>query len=407
MRKRLAKLATEPDIAALERIAARRGARAWIVGGALRDLALAREAAEIDVAVDGDAGAIAREMESDGRGRAVLLSGERKPRVFRVAGRGRTIDVAEIEGDSIEPDLARRDFTANAMAVEIRTGTLLDPYGGVADISLRRLRMVSERNLHDDPLRPLRAARLFATHDLRPDRATSRASRLAAPALERVAGERVQAELAKLLEAPRPASALCWAAATGLLGPAFRLPITDSRWRRIARASAVLDSAAVVRLSPQRRRRLRLAFLFGRAGLSAREAASLLRRVRWGSAEADEVSRLLELARSAPDATVEGDDVWRWLLDAGELAEDALRLLSALKPRSRPAVARLRALLSRRRPLPDVRGADVLEWLGIAPGPEVGRLLDSVRVEALAGRVRTRDDARKWLRARRLKLPGS
>jgi tRNA nucleotidyltransferase (CCA-adding enzyme) len=373
----------------------------------LRDLALVREVAEVDVAVDGDAGAIARGMESAGRGRAVLLSGERKPRVFRVAGRRRTIDVAEIEGGSIETDLARRDFTANAMAAEMGSRTLLDPFGGVADLSRRRLRMVSERNLRDDALRPLRAARLFATHGLRPDRATSRASRLAAPGLERVPAERVQAELAKLLEAARPARALSWAAAAGFLGPAFRLPIGDSRWRRISGAAAVLDSPAVERLPPARRRRLRLAYLLGRAGLSAREAAVHLRRGRFGSDDAVAVSRLLELAMAAPRAARGGDAVWRWLLDAGDLAEDALKLFGALAPRSRAAVARLRARAARRRPMPDVRGADVLEWLNIAPGPQVGRLLDSVRVEALAGRVRTREEARKWLRARTLEMPNS
>ncbi|HEY6066106.1 MAG TPA: hypothetical protein VIY96_08105 [Thermoanaerobaculia bacterium] len=400
-RKRLANLAREPDLSALERIAANRRAKIWIVGGALRDIALGRDVSEIDVAVEGDAGAIAREMESAGRGRAVLLSGDRRPRVFRVAGRRRTIDLAEIEGGSIESDLARRDFTANAMAVEIGQRTLLDPHRGMADLSGRRLRMVSEKNLHDDPLRPLRAARLFATHELRPDRATSRASRLAAPLLARVPGERIQAELAKLLEAPRSAPALAWAASTGLLAPAFRVPIPDSRWRRIARDSAVLDSAAVRRLSPDRRLRLRLAFLLDRAGLSAPEAAASLRRVRWGSAQAREASRLLELAERAPAAAVGGDEAWRWLLDAGELAEDALRLTATLEPRSRSAVARLTARLARRRPLPDVRGADVLDCARIEPGPEVGRLLDAVRVEALAGRVRTREEARKWLRAQR------
>jgi tRNA nucleotidyltransferase/poly(A) polymerase len=406
-RKRLARLVAEPDLVALDGIAASRGERVWIVGGALRDVLLQRDVAEIDVAVSGDAGALARAMESAGRGRAVLLSGERKPRVFRVAGRGRTLDVAELEGGSTEADLARRDFTANAIAVEIRSGALIDPFGGIADLSLRRLRMVSARNLHDDPLRPLRAARLIATHDLRPDRATSRASRLAAPELARVPGERVQSELAKLLEAPRTARALSWAAATGLLGPAFRVSIPDSRWRRIARGAAALDSSGVVRLPPHRRRRLRLAFLLGRVGLSARETAAALRRLRWGSAEAAEVSRLLELAMTAAHAAREGNAAWRWILEAGELADDALRLLPLLRPAGRPAARRLRARLARRGPLPDVRGADVLEWLGIAPGREVGRLLTALRVEALAGRVRTRDDARKWLLGERRDLPDS
>lgn len=405
LRAAIAKLAAEPDLAELRRIVARRGGRVWIVGGALRDLALGRAAPEVDVAVHGDAHAIAKEMESRGHGRAVFLSGDRKPRVFRVAGRRRTVDVAEIEGGSIEADLARRDFTANAMAAELPGGALFDPHGGLDDLSRRRLRMISLANLLDDPLRPLRAARLLATHGLVPDRQTSRACREAADGLRRVAEERVQAELEKLLQAPRAAPALSWAAANGLLGPALKIPLPDARWRMIARAAAALDTPAARRLSPERLRRLRLAFLAGRA-LSSRDAAPWLRRMRWGAVEAGEVTRLLELAASAPGAAA-GETIWRWLLDAGDRAADALRLLEALRPSARPTVRRLRARVARRRSIPDVRGADVLAWAGILPGPQVGRLLDAVRIEALAGRIRSRDDARRWLSGKRQSLLSS
>ncbi|HLN80983.1 MAG TPA: hypothetical protein VK392_07305, partial [Thermoanaerobaculia bacterium] len=398
LRERIAKLAAEGDLAELTRIAADRGERVWIVGGALRDLALGREVPEVDVAVHGDAGAIAREMESRGRGRAVLLSGDRKPRVFRVAGGVRTVDLAEIEGETIEIDLARRDFTANALAVELPAGVFLDPHGGLADLSRRRLRMVSEKNLADDPLRSLRAARLLATHGLTPDRETSRAARRAADGLRRVAGERVQAELAKLLEAPRAAPALVWAATNALLGSALRISIPEVRWRQIAKAAAALDSSSSRKLPRDRLRRLRLAFLAGRAGLSGRSAASWLRGGRWGTAEAGEVARLLELS-SAASKSRGGEEDWRWLLDAGESGLDILRLLELLEPRSRPNVRRLRSRAARRRPIPEVRGADVLEWAQIRPGPEVGRLLDAVRIEALAGRVRNREEARRWLGA--------
>jgi tRNA nucleotidyltransferase/poly(A) polymerase len=263
--------------------------------------------------------------------------------------------------------------------------------------------MVSRANLLDDPLRILRAARLFATHDLVPDRATSGACRAAAAGLGRVAGERVQAELAKLLEAPRAAPALSWAAANGLLGPALRIPPPESRWRAIARAAASLDSAAARRIPGERLRRLRLAFLAGRAGLSARDAALWLRRGRSANADAVEVSRLLELAGAAARAG-DGEPFWRWLLDAGDRAGDAIRLLAALHPRSRRLVRRLRARVARRRPIPELRGADVLEWLEIRPGPDVGRLLDAARIEALAGRIHSREDARRWLTKERQRL---
>jgi tRNA nucleotidyltransferase/poly(A) polymerase len=126
---------------------------AWIVGGALRDRALGRAVSEVDLAVSGDAERVADALESRGFGRAFLLSADRSPRVFRVAGRRRLLDVAEIEGGSIETDLARRDFTVNALAFDLATGTLLDPFHGLGDLDRRRLTMVAEKNLADDPLR--------------------------------------------------------------------------------------------------------------------------------------------------------------------------------------------------------------------------------------------------------------
>jgi tRNA nucleotidyltransferase/poly(A) polymerase len=221
-----------------------------------------------------------------------------------------------------------------------------------------------------------------------------------------MADERVQAELGKLLEAPRVAASLSGAASNGRLGPATRIDLPDARWRAIGRSFATLDAPSIARLAPERRRRLRLAFLAGRAGLSPRDAASWLRQARWGSIEAGEVTRLLELAESARVVNDVGD-VWRWLLAGGDRASDALTLLAALHPRARGIVRRLRNRVARRRSIPDVRGADVIEWAGVAPGPEVGRLLDSIRIEALAGRIRSREDARKWLSRKRQSLPGS
>lgn len=399
VREKLAALLADPAVGALRAILRDEGAHAWIVGGALRDLVLDREVTEVDLAVDGDAGRIARRMEASGLGRAVLLSGDRSPRVYRVAGRGRTLDVAEIEGGSIGADLGRRDFTANAMAVDLGSGELLDPFGGLADLAARRLSLVTEKNLRDDPLRALRAARLLATHELSPDREVSRAVRRAAAALSRVARERVQAEVEKLLGARRAVPAVAWAARAELLGPVFGSSLASGRALAAARALAPLDSPAFARVPPRRRRRLRLALLVRNLGVGADRAASWLRRLRWSSEDAGAVARLLALADRAK-ANPQGNEAWRWLLEAGEEAPDALRLLAASDRRSLPVARRLGALARRRRPVPVVRGADVLEWLGIPSGPEVGELLEAVRVEALAGRVRTVEEARDWLRRR-------
>ena len=402
VREGLAALLADPALGALRSVLADERASAWIVGGALRDLVLRRNVTEVDLTVDGDAARIARRLEALGFGRAVLLSGDRSPRVYRVAGRNRILDLAEIEGGTIGADLGRRDFTANAMAVDVASGAILDPFAGLADLAAKRLSLVSERNVRDDPLRALRAARLLATHGLSPDRTVSLASRRAAPGLARVARERVQSELEKMLGARRAAPALEWAARAGLLGPALGLSLTPGRALAASRALAPLDSPAAARLPARRLRRLRLALLARRLGMGAGGASSWLRRLRWSSEEAGAVARLLALADAAK-RNPEGDAAWRWLLGAAEDANDALHLLAVIEPRSVPVARRLAVLARTRREIPAVRGADVLEWLGIAPGPEVGKLLEAVRIEALAGRLRTVDEARDWLRGRKVK----
>jgi tRNA nucleotidyltransferase (CCA-adding enzyme) len=395
------RLAAEPELVALRRLVAGGRLRmdAWIVGGVLRDRALGRPVSEVDLAVSGDAAIVARALASRGYGRAFLLSADRSPRVFRVAGRRRILDVAEIEGGSIGTDLARRDFTVNALAFDVVSGELLDPFGGLADLGRRRLAMVAEANLADDPLRCLRAARLAATHGLTPDRRTSAACRRVAPTLARVARERIQAELAKLLEARDALPALAWAWRNGVLEPALDQPIPAQTWRRLARRLAALDSVPVRALPGARRRRLRLALVASGLGLPPAAAGAWLRRLRWSAEEASDVAHLLELAARAIAARtpLPDDEAWLWILRAGDRAGDALRLLEIEAPRARPAARRLSIRLRRKRPIPDVRGGDVLEWLGVPPGPHVGRLLEAVRAQALAGRVRTRGEARRWL----------
>jgi len=396
MGKTLAALRRRPEVRRAAAVARRQRLGLWIVGGALRDRALGRAVPEIDVAVSGNAERFARALERAGLGRAVFLSrGRPGPRVFRLAG-PRPLDVAEVEGGSIEADLARRDFTVNAVALDTETGAILDPFSGLSDLALRRLRCVHERNLAEDPLRPLRAARFLATHGLTPDRETLRASRKVSPRLSDVAPERIAAELSKLLEGERAAPALEWAAAAGLLPGAMRRDLSPARALRVSRALRAADEPAVRRLAPSRRRRLRLALLAARLGIAPAEARSWLGHLRWTRREADEVARLLELAVSA-HAVRGRREASRWMLVAGPLAEDALRLLGWRWPRQRAAARRLERLRRRPRRSVAVRGGDIIEWLRISPGPAVGEWLTRVRVAVAMGEVQNRREARAWL----------
>lgn len=392
----IAALRRRPEIRALSRLIVSGGNEAWIVGGAVRDAFLRRASPEIDVAVARDAEGLALELERQGFGRAVFVSrGRPGPRVFRVAGR-RPLDIAEIEGESIAADLGRRDFTVNAMAVSLTTGEVLDPFGGRRDLAARRLRCVAARNLREDPLRALRAARLMATHGLLPDRAATEASRRAAGGLRRVAPERIASELGKLLEAPSAAGAIAWALRAGILPASLGLRLTPARAGRAARSLRALESRSLCRLEPSRRRRLRLARIARALDLSPVAARSWLRDRRVSHREGEDVSRTLELAARAL-AVRDRAQSWQWILDAGSLAPDALLLLAMQGSHAARRAAALRRL--ERRPVRrvPVNGDDLLRWLDVAPGPGLGELLARVRLAAAMGTVRNRREARNWL----------
>lgn len=384
-------------VATLIRVCRERGIAVWLVGGAPRDALLGRPALDLDVAVPSGAEAVARTLAGAGCGTFVALS-EEPPRVFRVAGR-HILDVAELERPTIAEDLARRDFTANALAIDLSSGEWLDPFGGIADIRRRRLRLVRRENFADDPLRTFRAARFYATHDLMPDRAVWQACRDFGPRLEGVAPERIAAELTRLLEARRIVPAWRFAMRTGLLSPALRPGTPPARWNAALRALARLEVGPTAALPSERRRVLRLAAIAESLGLGPAAASAWLRRLRRGASEAGKVARVLEAAQTAPaaDSSV---GPWAWVHDAGAEAKDALSFLAATQPRAKPTVRRLQAALARARRRPDVSGGDLIGWTGIAPGPEVGRLLRELRIEILSGRVRSFPQARGWSEAR-------
>ena len=401
--ERLRALRRRPEIVALARAARRRGIAAWIVGGALRDAVLGIASPEIDVAVSHDAGGLAADLERGGLGRAVFLSRDRPgPRVYRVAGR-RPLDLAELEAGSLDADLARRDFTANAVALDVSSGAVVDPFGGLRDAARRRLSCVRPGNLAEDPLRILRAARFLATHGLVPDAGVLAASRAAAGLFAAAAPERVGNELARLLGSPRAGPSLAWAARARILGTALGRDMTAARAAALARSLAALDAPAVSRRSPTRRRRMRLALLALCLGHDAAGARAWLHGRRWAREEAREAAALCGLALASRRLPSRGlharRSAFAWILEAEEdgLFDDATALLSRLGPSDRRRAATLRRLARRPRPRLRVSGGDVVRWLGLAPGPRVGELLSAVRVAAAMGEARTRREARNWL----------
>ena len=197
----------------------------WIVGGALRDELLGREVADIDIAVEGDPEGAARELAAELRGPVFQLS--EAFGAWRVIDRrgGRVYDFARLQGETIDEDLAKRDFTVNAMARPLvgsaaatpQTSELIDPLGGQGDLELRTLRVLGRAAYENDALRPLRLARFAAELGFTPDAETERLTAGAAPRVAEASGERVFAELRRLVLAPGAVEGLGLADRLGLL----------------------------------------------------------------------------------------------------------------------------------------------------------------------------------------------
>jgi tRNA nucleotidyltransferase (CCA-adding enzyme) len=168
--------------------------------------------------VPGGAIPLARQLARRFRGTAVVLDGERD--MARVVLGPWTVDLAAQAGPSLLSDLGRRDYCLNAMALPLAPGApLLDPCGGLADLTAGQIRAVGEANLLADPLRLLRGPRLAAELGFELAPATRELVARHGSALAQVAPERVLAELEKLAHCPGGSQGLGLALGLGLLAP--------------------------------------------------------------------------------------------------------------------------------------------------------------------------------------------
>ncbi|HEU5105784.1 MAG TPA: HD domain-containing protein [Solirubrobacterales bacterium] len=193
-----------PPIVAAVRDALDDPGRVWVVGGAVRDAVLGREVVDLDLAVAGDPGAVAKEIASALDEHAFELSAEFGTWRVMAKRHGWQIDVTALRGETIEADLAERDFTIGAVAVPLAGGEPIDPYAGLVDLAEKRLRAVGEQSFLADPLRLLRAPRLAAELDLEIEERTVALARSAAEHAAEPAGERQLAELRQLMGGPDP-----------------------------------------------------------------------------------------------------------------------------------------------------------------------------------------------------------
>ncbi len=407
------------------------GARAWLVGGCVRDHLLAREHPDFDVVVeDGRGGAVAAEF--------ARRTGSREPVHFERFGTAqvqwqshlgeRLVEFASARAESyaehsrkpdvshasLEDDLLRRDFTVNALVMDLE-GQVHDLLGsGLADLRDRVLRTPRppEETFSDDPLRMLRAVRFAVQLDFELDPGlvpAMRASRerLRPPVLS---VERTAEELRKMLVSPQPARALRLLEEATLLE--LVLPevaacrgVDQRGWHTGDVYGHTLEA---VQLAPAQLT-VRLAALFHDVGkpptatsdgafhghevVGARLAEVALKRLRFSNAEIARVSELvrLHLRPVFYDPSWTDGAVRRLAHAAGDLLWPLMDLARAdIAASAYPNAAKLDELAARlRRQLeeqperirPAVSGADVMRELGLEPGPEVGRI--KARLEEL------------------------
>ena len=317
-------------------------------------------------------------------------------------------------GDDVEVDLSRRDFTINAMALDLATLRLVDPFEGAADLAQRRLTtpLSPEISFSDDPLRMLRAARFLARFELEPDPALVRAASQLAPRLAIVSAERIRDELDRALVVDVPSVALWFIVRTGLsnqfLPELDALALEQDPIHRhkdvLAHTLAVVDKTSPDRL-------LRLAALFHDVGkpktraigpdgvsfhhhevVGARMTKARMEQLRYATDDVDTVTRLVELHLRFHTYKMGWTDraVRRYVRDAGEHLARLNELTRcdcttrnqrrALELAGRMDELEVRiAELREREELdairPELDGTAVMARLGIGPGRAVGEAL--------------------------------
>lgn len=223
------RVAVPPVARSLASVFASQDRQCWLVGGAVRDLLLGRPVADLDIATD------APPVEVMSMFRSVIPTGVKHGTVT-VLYRGARFEVTTFRSEegyadarrpdrvsfvpSILEDLARRDFTINALALDLASDRLEDPHGGRADLAAKTVRAIGDPDarFQEDGLRPLRACRFACQLSFDLDPATKAAIPRALPRVAMVSAERVRDEMVKILGASRPSLGLAQMHETGLLG---------------------------------------------------------------------------------------------------------------------------------------------------------------------------------------------
>lgn len=395
----------------------------FLVGGIVRDLLINCPNWDLDVTLEGDGIAFARAVAD--RYKAGLALFERFATARLVLPNGIKLDIASTRGESyaqpaalpdvkpasLKEDLYRRDFTMNAIAIELNApqfGLVHDFYGGRRDLSAGRIRVLHEGSFIDDPTRIFRAMRFAERFGFRIEPKTARLLTDAAATnlIAQLSGPRLRNEILLLANEARPDRAFSSLAKLDLfrfLHPALSYPVSAKRLvRALARATAWWN-ANCGQFPIDRQIAYLMALLMGASSAVVEGVIERLvlsneqaRKIRAGGA------RLVVVAHSlAGPRSLKRSEVYRLL---NGLPDEALLLCLARADGQDAAVSRMkRRILEYLKKLstvrPSLRGDDLIS-MGVEPGPQVGKMLTCLLEAKLDGLVKGKAGERAFVRAR-------
>ena len=386
------------------------GRRLYLVGGAVREALSGRPLSDTDLDFSTDATPAQTRRIVEAAADSVWTQGERYGTVGCTIGEhafevtthradcysdgSRKPEV--VFGSDILDDLERRDFTINAMAVDTRDGTLLDPHNGRGDLAAGVLRtpLDPEISFGEDPLRMLRAARFVASHNLRPAAGLEQAALSMRHRLSIVSTERIRGEVEKLLTVPDPTEGLRMLFRTQLAEHA--LPAQPKNPERTARIVAAAPNTPTARWA---------ALFMDTPG----EVADHLKALRCSTTQISSVTALLAARRQLEPAPNDAAGVRRFVHRHRANVDEAVELARAAAPldESTDRLDRFCMILDELRRTEDVdnlhfplSGHEVMAALGIGPGPAVGEALASLREMVLDRGPLDRSEAIEALHSR-------
>ena len=390
------------DIAAVAEV---HGARAHLVGGAVRDVLLGLKVTDIDIAVVGMTSGLAREAAAALNGKVVAHS---QFNTFTLNVSGRHIDLAmarheayahpgalpTVAPGTMKQDLARRDFAVNAMAASVNAdswGELLDPFNGRGDLNRGIVRVLHNDSFRDDATRILRAARYAVRLDFTLHQQTEHLLSRDSAYLDKISAARLRHEFERVLQEDRAVSTLDMLHRLGALRsihPSLALDPPALHALRLAEDSNLADKSSIY-----------LSILSHE--MNAPERASFIDRLQLTSRWAQVVEDTGSAQSGVRDDLSIADEPSRSeiYLRLRALDEAAILGCALFAEGSREAQLLMLFLNELRYIKPTFNGNDLLD-LGVPQGPLVGELLHDLLVARLDQQIETRQDEIDFIRAR-------